>query len=207
MLVRGFYYDELARSSDRRVVLHPVRRAALEGGRAGVEVPYDPVVFYLVSIVGNAAYEQRGDQQTKVRAWTENICKCREQYAATSRRGAASDPRDAAVEIAKKAGTVRRFRWVDTWAERIAFGGGVAAATGLIVIDRYLPGLPVLGREAVAEAIGLTVHRRIEEGTSYLGETIGESRWALQKLAEKGKWFSGRVFSHDEAEMQAKGSR
>jgi hypothetical protein len=207
VLVRGLYYDELARSSHRRVVLHPVRRAALEGGMTGVEVPYEPVLFYLVAIVGNAAYEQRGDQQTKVRAWTENICKCREQYAATRRRRAASDPRDAAVEIAKKAGTVRRFRWADTWAERIAFGGGVAAATGLIVIDRYLPGLPVVGREALAEVIGLTVHRRIQEGTSYFVKTIGESRWALEKLADKGKWFSGRVFSYDEAEMQGKGSR
>ncbi|MBS1867959.1 MAG: hypothetical protein JSS69_18770 [Acidobacteria bacterium] len=100
--------------------------------------------------------------------------------------------------MAKNAGLVRHFKWAGGWAEAIAFGGAVGTGVGTsLVIDRYVPGMPLWGGaplvEAAAEGVGLT----LREGISYTVKVIGTSKWALRGLATRGKWFSGRLFSFD----------
>lgn len=204
-VLRGLYYDKLAQLAGRRVILHPIRRAILPPGGSAVQYP-EPVAPYLTAIVGNWAGKQRLSEDKTVEVWTKMLLECRTFYKDWRKRSVKepiTDPKAVAVAIAKQAGVTYPLRFRRVW-ERV-FETGVALATG-IALEIYLDrsGVPPGPRKWLTDLTGV--------GTGFLAadlalsrplETLGKAPWAIGRLADKGKWFSGRVFSYKEAAIGA----
>jgi len=186
--VRGFYYDELSRlSGNRKILLHPVRRRILKGGKGAIKFGVDDVARNLVVIIGNSAFENRfrGKDET-IGFWTEALKKCRRRYPEQRREG--RDPRDTAVAIAKEAGIVRHFHWARPWIKSMDIAAGYVTE---FVIDRHYP-----GNEGIGFGLAAAAFEIVDECATFGVHCIEKSNWAVSRLAT-----SGRLFSFEEAAM------
>ena len=219
-ILRGLYYDRLAELSGRQIVLHPIRRIVERHGKSARGG--HPVASHLGAMVGNWARGQKLDPEQTVRIWADMLCSCRNgRYGfrawldaqspnpASSRVpgedgkvGQDDTYRSIAITIAKENGIRKPLKWLEPvgliLSHALPMGAGIA-------VEMYgaIQGLP--------EAERLMAKAGIEFGTKLVTDaalkrtikTVGGSRWAIGKLAERSRLFSGRVFSYEEATVRS----
>jgi hypothetical protein len=191
--LRGLYYDKLTELSGRRRIFHPIRRAVLDTPKVAVLYPQS-IIPYLVSILGNWTCAQRLGDDQKIRAWTKMLVKSRGLYRARIRQPM-SDARDVAITIAKDAGVTNPIRFKYGW-EKVfdLFPIATGIAVGLYAKDYGLPHeahlAEFVAHVAAGSAVDLALKRPLHE--------LSKSAFRIGSLADKGRWFGGRVFSYQD---------
>lgn len=197
--LRGLYYDKLTElSCGGSIILHPVRRAILDTGKRTVPNTPDPIIPYLLAILGNWACIQHCDDEKKVEAWTQMFMHSAGHYRAFLKEndGAAKwDFKDKAIYknkaiyIARKAGVENPVRFKYGWEmafDTLAIGTGIAVS--------LYAGSPVPESIGLGAAAGLCTDLALRKRLA----TLSTSDSRIGKLAHKDRWFGGRVFSYED---------
>jgi len=193
--LRGIYYDKLTELARRRRILHPIRRTILDPPAKTVCYP-DPVLPYLVAILGNYACLKKGKDYYKLKAWTTVLVESRRSYRARIKEPrSASNPKQMAITIAKEAGVTNplrlKFGWEKAFEHAPSVGTGIAI--GIYLHQYGLPEALTVGSEFVGHlAAGLVIDAALNKTLN----VVAKSDFRIGSLADKGKWFGGRVFSY-----------
>lgn len=184
-LLRGIYYDELARLGRHQVVHHTVRRgilpAAPEIAETSMSIPRE--IAYLLQIITCEARKLRSPKD-KVNAWISHLVSCRNYLRINSPD---YDPEITDKNAIKRAAEIAHANRVSPslaaarW--RIEKELDVVASLVVLVLT------PFLGHEA-AELIALGSRWLSEVPVHYLESS--EELWGYRRLAKKGP---GRVLS------------
>lgn len=197
--LRGRYYDELTKLANRRRIFHPIRRAILDPTNQTVGLPFDPVLRYLLPILGNWVCKEVSSNNKRVAAWIEILKTSRPIYwEQIEGGGQRARPADVASGIANKAGVSNPSVLTPGWKkvlEIISEGVGVAIA---FYYRTNFPEAPVpdeMVRNQAREAVDFALNKSLG--------AFSKSNFAIGLLADRGILLGGRVFSYKDCDLSS----